>query len=82
MEITRQQTYENLLLQISATYTEGQQKAMRSVNVTLLETYWQIGPHYIELMKIGLDFQRQFYEKQSLLENWSIRELKRQKNAA
>ncbi|HLP47738.1 MAG TPA: PDDEXK nuclease domain-containing protein [Candidatus Kapabacteria bacterium] len=38
--------------------------------------------HYFELMKIDDDLERSFYEKQSILENWSVRELKRQKNTA
>jgi len=38
--------------------------------------------HYCELVKIDHDLERQFYEKQCALENWSIRELKRQKASA
>jgi predicted nuclease of restriction endonuclease-like (RecB) superfamily len=38
--------------------------------------------HYFELLKIENDLERSFYEKQSVLENWSVRELKRQKKAA
>lgn len=38
--------------------------------------------HYFELLKISDALERSFYEKQSLLENWSVRELKRQKNTA
>lgn len=38
--------------------------------------------HYIELLKIDDKLERSFYEKQSLLENWSIRELKRQKKSS
>ncbi len=38
--------------------------------------------HYYELLKISDDLERSFYEKQSILENWSIRELKRQKKAS
>jgi len=38
--------------------------------------------HYFELLKISDDLERSFYEKQSVLENWSVRELKRQKNTA
>ncbi len=38
--------------------------------------------HYFELLKINDDLERSFYEKQSVLENWSVRELKRQKNTA
>jgi len=35
--------------------------------------------HYYELLKIKDDVEREFYEKQSIIENWSIRELRRQK---
>lgn len=38
--------------------------------------------HYIELICINNNLERSFYEKQSIQENWSIRELKRQKNSA
>lgn len=38
--------------------------------------------HYFELLKIGDDTERGFYEKQTIIENWSIRELKRQKESA
>jgi predicted nuclease of restriction endonuclease-like (RecB) superfamily len=38
--------------------------------------------HYFELLKISDDFERSLYEQQAILENWSIRELKRQKAAA
>lgn len=38
--------------------------------------------HYCELVKIDNDLERSFYEKQTALENWSIKELKRQKDTA
>jgi len=34
--------------------------------------------HYIELLKCSDELERSFYEKQSVMENWSCRELKRQ----
>jgi hypothetical protein len=34
--------------------------------------------HYVELLKIDDDLERQFYIKQCEQENWSVRELKRQ----
>ncbi len=37
--------------------------------------------HYIELMKCNDEMERNFYEKQCCLENWSCRELKRQMNS-
>jgi predicted nuclease of restriction endonuclease-like (RecB) superfamily len=38
--------------------------------------------HYVELLGIGDDLARSFYEKQCLNERWSVRELKRQINSA
>jgi hypothetical protein len=38
--------------------------------------------HYIELLKINDSLERSFYEKQAIHENWSIRELVRQKRAS
>jgi len=38
--------------------------------------------HYYELLKIDDDLERSFYEKQSIKENWSIRELRRQKETS
>ncbi len=38
--------------------------------------------HYVELLSISDDLERSFYEKQSIIENWSVRELKRQKKTA
>jgi predicted nuclease of restriction endonuclease-like (RecB) superfamily len=38
--------------------------------------------HYIELLKIDDDLERNFYQQQTIKENWSIRELKRHKISA
>lgn len=38
--------------------------------------------HVVELLKIENDLERSFYEKQTLQESWSVRELKRQKETA
>jgi len=38
--------------------------------------------HVIELLKIDDPLERSFYEKQMVAENWSVRELKRQKNSS
>lgn len=38
--------------------------------------------HYFELLKIENDVERSFYEKQCIIERWSNRELRRQKNTA
>ncbi len=37
--------------------------------------------HYVELLKLDDDLERQFYEKQTIAETWSVPELKRQKNS-
>jgi predicted nuclease of restriction endonuclease-like (RecB) superfamily len=38
--------------------------------------------HYVELLKIDDPLERSFYEQQTLIENWSIPELRRQKKAS
>jgi predicted nuclease of restriction endonuclease-like (RecB) superfamily len=38
--------------------------------------------HIVELLKIDDDLERGFYEKQTIQERWSVRELKRQKDSA
>jgi len=38
--------------------------------------------HYYELLKVEDDLAREFYEKQSIAGNWTIRELRRQKKTA
>jgi predicted nuclease of restriction endonuclease-like (RecB) superfamily len=38
--------------------------------------------HYVELMKISDPLERNFYQQQTIIENWSIRELIRQKNSS
>ena len=38
--------------------------------------------HYIELLKIESSVERSFYEKQIIIENWSIPELRRQKKSS
>ena len=37
--------------------------------------------HYFELVKISDDLERSFYYQQNILENWSVPELKRQKDS-
>ncbi|WP_020571515.1 PDDEXK nuclease domain-containing protein [Neolewinella persica] len=37
--------------------------------------------HYYELLKLSSDNARSFYEQQTIIEKWSVRELKRQKTA-
>ncbi len=38
--------------------------------------------HYVELTKIDNELERSFYEKQSIIENWTVRELIRQKKTS
>jgi len=38
--------------------------------------------HYYELLKISDDTERDFYEQQIIIENWGVRELRRQKRTA
>ena len=38
--------------------------------------------HYCELVKIDDELERSFYHQQNLLENWSVTELRRQKDSA
>jgi len=38
--------------------------------------------HYVELLKFEDELERSFYEKQSIKENWSVRELKRHINTS
>ncbi len=37
--------------------------------------------HYFELLKVDDDLARNFYQNQSITENWTVRELKRQKQS-
>jgi len=37
--------------------------------------------HYYELLKVEDDLAREFYEQQAIIDNWTIRELKRQKQS-
>ena len=135
--------YQNLAQEINNILKQGQKQAISSVNLLLLQTYWQIGQkivefeqkgnikaeygsellknlakelkihgkgfsrsnltymrllyinypksetlshklswsHYFEILKVENPLARSFYEKQCVIENWSVRELKRQKNS-
>ena len=135
--------YQNLAQEINSILKQGQKQAISSVNILLLQTYWQIGQkivefeqkgnikaeygsellknlakelkihgkgfsrsnltymrllyinypksetlshklswsHYFEILKVENPLARSFYEKQCVIENWSVRELKRQKNS-
>jgi predicted nuclease of restriction endonuclease-like (RecB) superfamily len=53
MELTTNSEYQNLLEQISDTYTQGRHKAMQAVNHQITETYWQVGRHIVEFEQGG-----------------------------
>lgn len=53
MEITPVGMYDELLERISAIYADGRGRAIQTVNVQLLETYWQVGRHIVEFEQGG-----------------------------
>lgn len=75
-----------LTIQIGKGYSRSNLTYMRLFfvkypnGVTL--SHQQSWSHYIEFLKIDDDLERGFYEKQSILEKWSVRELRRQKDSA
>jgi len=137
--------YQNLVSQISETYSNGYRRAVAAVNSNMVETYWKIGEHivefeqggkikaeygkallpnlskdltrsigkgfslsnlkrmrqmyalypigaelphqlswthFVELLKINDPLERSFYEKQTIIENWSTTDLIRQKKSS
>ena len=144
-KFSKEQNYQTLLRQISETFTNHKNKAIKLVNTEIVNAYWYIGryivefeqagnikaeygkylliqlskdlkvrlgkgfsrsnlylmknfylaypivqtvsgqlswSHYIELLGISDELERNFYEQQTILEKWSVRELKRQKKTA
>lgn len=78
---------ENLSKDLSARYGKGFSRSNINYMRLLYNKYpiceklshklsWS---HYYELLKVEDDLAREFYEKQAILENWGIRELRRQK---
>lgn len=53
MELTTTLDYQNLLEQISQTYTQGRILAIQAVNAHITETYWQVGRHIVEFEQNG-----------------------------
>lgn len=137
--------YQNLVAQVSKTYSYGYRKAVAAVNSNMVETNWKIGQyiiefeqggsikakygkallenlskdltsahgkgfsrsnlnymrlfyqrfpiceelphklswtHFCELVKIDDPLERSFYEKQTIIENWSTTDLIRQKKSS
>ena len=54
-KLTPTATYQDLLEQISRTYTAGRGAAYAAVNTHLLETYWQVGRQIVEFEQGGKD---------------------------
>ena len=54
-----------MLNRISSSFLNARQNTIKAIND--------------ELLKINNDIERKFYENQNIIENWSIRELRRQK---
>ena len=53
MELIATDDYQQLLAQISDTYTQGRIRAVQAVNVQITETYWQLGRHIVEFEQGG-----------------------------
>jgi len=91
---TRADYGEALLERLSKDLSRVHGKGFSLSNIKRFRQFYQVFPnsatlshqlswsHYVELLKIDNELERSFYAKQSLLENWSIRELVRQKKAS
>lgn len=54
-ELIHGPTYQDLLEQISRTYTAGRSAALQAVNAQLVQTYWQVGQPIVEFEQGGKD---------------------------
>lgn len=85
---------EKLLLFLSKDLAYSLGRGFGLSNLKRMRQFYQVFPisatlshqlswsHYVELLKIEDALERSFYEKQAILEKWSIRELKRQKESS
>ncbi len=83
-----------LLLHISKDLTNRLGKGFSRSNLSYMRKFYYTYPncetvshklswsHYFELLKIEDDLAREFYQQQAITENWTVRELKRQKKSA
>lgn len=89
-----QKSSRTLILELSKMLSTQIGKGFNRSNLTYMRLFFlkyqsgvtlshqQSWSHYIEFLKIDDDLERSFYEKQSTLEKWSVRELRRQKDSA
>ena len=82
-----------LIIELSKDLTTQYGKGFSRTNLKNMRQFYQSYPlpdisgelswsHYVELLSVSDDLERQFYEQQTRIERWSIRELKRQKKTA
>ncbi len=89
-----QKSSRTLILELSKVLSIQIGKGFNRSNLTYMRLFYlkysngvtlshqQSWSHYIEFLKIDDELERSFYEKQSILEKWSVRELRRQKDSA
>jgi predicted nuclease of restriction endonuclease-like (RecB) superfamily len=77
------QKLKNMHTSISASVSHQLQSNDNEMNTISASVSHQLTwTHYVELMKINDPMERNFYQQQTIIENWSIRELIRQKKSS
>jgi len=83
-----------IILELSKLLTQSLGRGFSRSNMTYMRLFYIYYPngvsndtklrwsHYYEILKLEDDLERSFYEKQAQLENWSVRELRRQRNTS
>jgi len=83
----------NLITELAKDLTKSSGKGFSRSNLVYMRLFYLKYPkgvtpshlltwsHYYELLKIKENTEREFYENQIIIENWSIRELRRQKRS-
>ena len=89
-----EQSIRQLIIELSKELTLSLGKGFSRSNLTYMRLFYINYPngvtvshqiswgHYYELLKIDNELERKFYEAQTNNENWSIRELRRQKSTS
>lgn len=89
-----EQSIRQLIIELSKELTFSLGKGFSRSNLTYMRLFYINYPngvtvshqiswgHYYELLKIDNELERKFYEAQTNNENWSIRELRRQKSTS